>query len=99
MNTTLQSPYSQLGSMAGGAVAVQSPSGDENPCLAISFKCIECGRIKQEDNHWFVFWSSSTFKFYPFEPKSTIDRAERLACSESCLFARATKFIHGEGKK
>lgn len=76
------------------------PPGDEyeNPCVSRSFKCIECGRIKQEDNHWFVFSFGYAFQFYPFEPKSTIDRAERLACSESCLFARATKFIHREDK-
>lgn len=99
MNTTLQYPYSQLGSMAGGEVAVQSPSGDENPCIAISFKCIECGRIKQEGNHWFVFSYDFGFSFRPFYPKESITNIWRLACSESCLFAQATKFIHREEKK
>lgn len=90
---------SPLGSMAGGAGAVQSPCDNENPCILTTFKCVECGRIKQEGNHWFVIFSGHQFSFCPFYPRIGFTLQSRLACSESCLFAQATKFIHREEKK
>lgn len=98
INSDLQAMRAQLGAMGAQNVALVV-DGYENPCVPRSFKCIECRRIKQEGNHWFIFSSDFGFSFRPFDSKEIVNSGSRLACSESCLFKQATKFIHREDKQ
>jgi hypothetical protein len=60
------------------------------------YKCDECGRVKQETNHWFCVSAPAAMegslvlsRFHPGGPKESLH-----LCSQECLVARVSKWAN-----
>lgn len=60
-----------------------------NPHAITTVKCANCGKVKQEANHWFVIWISPEHCFHmlPLEKRSFPDAwldSDIPVCGQSC---------------
>lgn len=52
----------------------------------VSFKCDQCGRQKEESNHWFVFSADQdALHIYRFNTNSMLSPGVKHICGEACL--------------
>jgi endogenous inhibitor of DNA gyrase (YacG/DUF329 family) len=56
-----------------------------NPHSITTVKCANCGKVKQEANHWFLICTQAgVFGCYPFDYVKEIRDRDMPVCGQSC---------------